>query len=78
MFAYDLERPGLPLVTDELLMRTVRVLDDLAGKGRRHDQPFLIGPGGRPDMRVNAFFSSARMLTRSPLTWRKYAQSLGL
>ena len=27
---------------------------------------------------MNAFFASARMLSRSPLTWRKYAQSLGL
>jgi Phage integrase, N-terminal SAM-like domain len=78
VFRYDLERPGPEPMTDELLMCNVGVLDDLSGKGRRHDQPFLIGPDGRADMRVNAFFRSARMLTRSALTWRKYAQSLGL
>jgi integrase family protein with SAM-like domain len=27
---------------------------------------------------VNAFFASPRMLSRSPLTWKKYAQSLGM
>src|SRR5205823_897644 len=46
--------------------------------GRVHGQPFLLGPDGRPDERVNSFFSSARMLGRSPLTWRKYGYSLGV
>jgi integrase len=41
-------------------------------------QPFLISPSGRPDVRVNAFFGSRRVRRMSPLTWRKYAQSLGL
>jgi integrase len=76
VFRYDLERPPTPL-NEQLLVET-SVLDGLASRGRRHDQPFLIGPGGRPDTRANAFFASARMLARSPLTWRKYAQSLGL
>jgi hypothetical protein len=40
--------------------------------------PFLLGPDGRPDDRVNGFFASARMRARSPLTWKKYAHSLGL
>lgn len=53
------------------------LLTGLAERGRRHGQPFLIGPDGRPDDRINAFFASPRMLSRSPLTWKKYAQSVG-
>jgi integrase len=65
-------------VTIERLSVSPAVLVGLADRGRRQDQPFLIGPDGRPDPRVNAFFASARMLARSPLTWSKYAQSIAL
>ena len=75
---YDLERPAPITSTIERLSVRPGVLADLADRGRRHDQPFLIGPGGRPDLRVNAFFASARMLARSPLTWSKYAKSIAL
>jgi integrase len=77
VFRYDLERPQ-GAVDDPLLVAHAGLLAGLAGRGRRHGQPFLISPGGRPDGRVNAFFASPRMLSRSPLTWKKYAQSLGM
>jgi hypothetical protein len=78
VFRYDLERPAADVATDELLMGHAAVLNGLADRGRRHDQPLLIGPDERPDVRVNGFFVSRRMTGKSPLTWRKYAQSLGL
>ena len=71
-----MERPQ-GTVDDPLLVAHAGLLAGLAGRGRRHGQPFLIGPGGRPDGRVNAVFASRRMLSRSPLTW-KNAQSLGM
>jgi hypothetical protein len=43
-----------------------------------HGQPFLIGPAGRPDARINGLFTSRLMRTRSPLTWRKCGYSLGV
>jgi site-specific recombinase XerD len=54
------------------------ILGSLGERGRLDGQPFLIGPDGRPDARVNAFFASPRMRARSPLTWRKYSQSVGM
>ena len=54
------------------------LLEGLADRGRLDGQPFLIGPDGRPDARVNAFFASPRMRSKSPLTWSKYAQSLAM
>jgi integrase len=77
VFRYDLEHEAA-LVEDQLLMTHAAALDRLEGRGRRHDQPFLLGPDGRPDDRINEFFGSRRMLGRSPLTWKKYAQSLGM
>jgi len=44
--------------------------------GAREGQPFLIGPLGRPDLRVNTFFTSSRMLACSGDTNRKYAYTL--
>lgn len=78
VFRYDVERPPpSTLATDQLSVPPTLVAD-LAERGRRRDQPFLIGPDGRPDPRVNAFFGSPRMLARSPLTWAKYSQSIAL
>ncbi len=47
-------------------------------RGRISRQPFLIAPDGRADPRINAFFASPRMRSKSPLTWSKYAQSLAM
>lgn len=77
VFRYDVECP-IGTVDDPLLVAHAEMLESLAGRGRRHDQPFLLGPDGRPDERINAFFASPRMLSRSPLTWKKYAQSVGM
>jgi site-specific recombinase XerD len=44
----------------------------------REGQRFLIGPDGRPDLRVNAFFVSPMMRVRSENTNRKYAYSLAI
>lgn len=54
------------------------LLDRLRAEDRGAGQPFLLGPDGRPDVRINAFFTSRRMRARSPLTWKKYACALGL
>ncbi|MGI8311483.1 hypothetical protein [Saccharopolyspora hattusasensis] len=43
----------------------------LRAHGRVPGQPFLLGPDGLPDRRVNGFFASARMLARDEDTWRK-------
>jgi hypothetical protein len=62
VFRYDVERPRtLDTVTGRLLV-DAGVLGDLADLGRRQEQPFLIGPDGRPDAGVNAFFASARLV----------------
>jgi integrase len=78
VFRYDLDRPPPAAALVDLLSVNPALLTGLTARGRRHDQPFLIGPDGRADARVNAFFASPRMLARSPLTWRKYAQSIAL
>lgn len=48
------------------------------GKDRKPDLPFLIGPDGLPDPRVNAYFSSRYMRRLSPLTWKKYSHAVAL
>src|SRR5262245_24653365 len=77
VFRYDLAKalPAAPVgLSDDVLSAVAGV----AGRGRRHGQPFLISPSGRPDRRVNGFFDSRGMRRASPLTWKKYAHSLGL
>jgi len=68
-----------PVCSDPLVARFVGKLPDLL---RSHDrvagQPFLLGPSGRPDVRVNTFFSRYPMTARDPDTWRKYAYALGM
>ena len=77
VFRYGLERDwstaGL-----EVPEHVLAAVDGLEARGRREQQPFLISPSGLPDLRVNDFFMSRRMRSRSPLTWRKYAYSIGL
>lgn len=77
VFRYDLEL-GVPEVLAEAPDVVLAAVNDLAKRGRRHGQPFLLSPSGRPDLAVNGFFSSRGMGARSPLTWKKYAHSLGL
>jgi len=76
VFWYDVE--GNPPPSDDLVEAHRGLLDRLREEDQRAGQPFLLGPDGRPDVRVNAFFTSRRMRARSPLTWRKYAYALGL
>ena len=68
-----------PVLSDPLVARFAGKLPDLL---RSHDrvagQPFLLGPSGRPDVRVNTFFSRYPMTARDPDTWRKYAYALGM
>src|SRR6266851_3829694 len=68
-----------PVLSDPLVARFAGKMPDLL---RSHDrvagQPFLLGPYGRPDVRVNTFFSRYPMTARDPDTWRKYAYALGM
>lgn len=77
VFRYDLECawPDVDVGVSDLALAAV---EGLEGRGRHHRQPFLISPSGLPDLRVNEFFSSRRVRRMSPLTWKKYAHSLGL
>ena len=77
MFHYDPER-ARPAADDVVPNCVVAAVDGLADRERRHRQRFLISPSGRPDLRVNTYFASRKMRRRSPLTWKKYAHSLGL
>lgn len=68
-----------PEFSDPLARKfAARLPELLRAHGRRLGQPFLLGPDGRPDARVNAFFSSYPMTARDRGTWRKYAYALGL
>lgn len=69
---------GTLRATDDVVKAHLELLVGRHASDRREGQPFLLGPDGRPDMRINAFFASPRMRVRSPLTWRKYAYALGL
>jgi integrase len=77
VFFYDLDR-AWPDFNDPL----ARCFTDLSAWIRSHDgvsgQPFLLGPNGHPDLRVNAFFGSPRMRALDPDTWRKYGYALGV
>lgn len=44
----------------------------------RHGQRYVIGPGGFPDLRVNAFLASPKMRVLADSTNRDYAYSLAL
>jgi len=77
IFWYDLERPH-PQPASPQLLALSDVQAQLPVGERPQGMPFLIGPDGRPDHRVNAFFASRAMRTRSALTWRKYGYCLGM
>lgn len=65
-------------LSEELPEVARSALMDLEARGRKQGQPFFISPTGLPDVVVNSFFTSRRMRSRSPLTWKKYSHSLGL
>jgi Phage integrase, N-terminal SAM-like domain len=77
VFFYDLDR-AWPDFKDPL----ARCYTDLSEWIRSHDgvsgQPFLLGPNGRPDHRVNAFFGAPRVRGLARGTWRKYGYALRL
>ena len=63
---------------DEVVEAHRHLLERRPRRERRDGLPFLLGPDGRADARINGFFTSPGMRARSPLTWRKYAYALGL
>lgn len=66
-----------PFVAVEDLVPGVGGVWDLARRnGAREGTPFFVGPGGRPDGRVNRFWREPGIRTRSPETLRRYAHSL--
>jgi integrase len=68
-----------PTFEDPVARRfTARLPELLRAHGRVRQQPFLLGPDGLPDSRVNGFFGSRRVLALDADTWRKYAYGLGL
>lgn len=62
----------------QLLIDSAAILGALGERRRLHEQPFLLGPDGRPDARVNGFFASPGMRNKSVLTWRKYSESVAM
>jgi len=77
VYRYDLTRTWGSLL-DESMASSVCSLLRFEGTDRRQGEPFLIGPDGRADPRVNAYFASRYMRRLDPLTWKKYAHALGL
>jgi integrase len=77
VFRYDLDR-GWPDAIDGVPDTATAAVKAVKDRDRKQGQPFLISPSGRPDVRINAFFSSRKMRGKSPLTWKKYSYSLGL
>ncbi len=77
VYRYELQRHWGPL--PDLVAGLVPDLDSwVAANGGREGVRFLLGPDGFPDLRVNAFFASAKMRNRSELTNRDYARGVCL
>jgi len=77
VFFYDLDRVW-PDLADPVSYRFADLPRWIRSHGGVTGQPFLLGPDGRPDLRVNAFFSAPQTRALDPDTWRKYAYTLGL
>lgn len=60
---------------DELVLRHARVLERASAR-LRVGQPFLVGPDGTVDVRVNRWLVSDEIRGLSRSTWEKYAYSL--
>jgi hypothetical protein len=65
----------LGVAGDELVVRHARVLERASAR-LRAGQPFLVGPDGTVDVRVNRWFVSDEVRGLSRSTWEKYAYSL--
>ena len=65
--------PGVD--SDAIVQRHAQVLERAAAR-MRVGQPFLIGPDGTVDVRVNRWFVSDEVRGLSRSTWEKYAYSL--
>jgi integrase len=76
-FFHDLDR-SWPDLEDSIARRFTGLPEWIRVHQRCTGQPFLLGPDGRPDLRVNAFFGSPRVGALDAKTWRKYAYGLGL
>jgi len=77
VFFYDLGRVW-PDFADALAQCFADLPEWIRAHGGVSGQPFLLGPDGRPDPRVNAFFSSRQMRALDTDTWRKYGYALRL
>lgn len=78
VFRYAIDGYSETSSQSELLIAHRGILEGLSDRGRVEGQLFLVGPDGRVDSRVNGFFASPRMRSKSPLTWSKYAESLAM
>lgn len=77
VFFYDLDQVW-PDFSDPLAQCFVGLSEWARSHGAVTGQPFLLGPNGRPDSRVNAFFGAPRMRRLATGTWRKYGYALGM
>lgn len=74
----DLERDWSAYADDPVLAGLPSLAELADRNGTRSGRFFLLDPNGVPDLRVNAFFASPRMRSRSELTAEKYAIGLGI
>ncbi len=77
VFFYDLDRVW-PDLADPLARCFTDLPDWIRAHGGVTGQPFLLGPDGRPDLHVNAFFGSRQMRALDTDTWRKYGYAFRL
>jgi len=77
VFFYDLDRVW-PDFSDPLAQCFAGLSQWARSHGAVTGQPFLLGPNGRPDSRVNAFFGAPRTRALDTDTWRKYGYALGM
>ena len=77
-YRLDVERDWSGFAGDPVLAGLPSLTELAESNGSRTGLRFLLGPDGRPDVRINTFFSSPRMRSRSDLTVKKYAISVGI
>jgi integrase len=62
---------------DAVVLRHARVLERASAR-MQVGQPFLVGPDGTVDVRINRWFVSDEIRDLSRSTWEKYAYNLGV